>query len=81
MPPRCAAGRPTLAVQCGASTSVLLGDCLFAHALVLAASFPTRDVCRAVASATRTVCTGETIQTERPSRFDLGRRSIFAFCG
>jgi octaprenyl-diphosphate synthase len=69
--------RPTLAVQCGASTSVLLGDCLFAHALVLAASFPTPDVCRAVASATRTVCTGETIQTERPSRFDLGREEYF----
>ncbi len=69
--------RPTLAVQCGTATSVLLGDCLFAHALLLAASFPGPDVCRAVASATKTVCTGEIIQTERPSRFDLGRNEYF----
>lgn len=69
--------RPTLAVQCGTSTSVLLGDCLFAHALVLAAGFPTPDICRSVAAATRTVCTGETIQTERPGRFDLSRQDYF----
>lgn len=69
--------RPTLAVQCGPATSVLVGDCLFAHALVLAAGFPTPDVCRAVAAATRTVCTGETIQTERPGRLDQGREAYY----
>lgn len=69
--------RPTLAVQCGPATSVLVGDCLFAHALVLAASFPTPDVCRAVAAATKTVCTGETIQTERPGRLDQGREAYY----
>ena len=69
--------RPTLAVQCGTATSVLLGDCLFAHALTLAASFPTPDICRAVALATRTVCTGEIIQTERPADFDLSREHYF----
>lgn len=69
--------RPTLAVQCGPATSVLVGDCLFAHALVLAAGFPTPDVCRAVAAATRTVCTGETIQTERPGQPGLEREAYY----
>lgn len=69
--------RPTLAVQCGPATSVLVGDCLFAHALVLAAGFPTPEVCRAVAAATRTVCTGETIQTERPGRLGLEREAYY----
>src|SRR5262245_41658084 len=36
--------RPTLAANWGNQVSVLLGDCLFAHALKLAASFPTADV-------------------------------------
>lgn len=69
--------RPTLAVQCGPATSVLVGDCLFAHALVLAASFPTPEVCRAVAAATKTVCTGETIQTERPGHLGQGREAYY----
>jgi octaprenyl-diphosphate synthase len=69
--------RPTLAVRAGASTSVLLGDCLFAHALTLAASFPTPEICRAVASATKTVCTGEIIQTEQACALDLSREAYF----
>src|SRR2546423_204435 len=43
----------------------LLGDCLFAKALKLAASFPTTEVCRAVSSSTDTVCEGEILQTLR----------------
>ena len=58
-------GRPTLAVNWGNEISVLLGDCLFAHALKMAASFPTTEVCRAVATATNTVCAGEILQTQR----------------
>lgn len=69
--------RPTLAVQCGTATSVLLGDCLFAHALLLAASFPTPEICRAVAAATKIVCTGEIIQTQGSSRRDLSREEYF----
>src|SRR5262245_9685744 len=38
-------GQPTLAANWGNEISVLLGDCLFAHALRLAASFPTTEVC------------------------------------
>lgn len=69
--------RPTLAVQCGTATSVLLGDALFAHALLLAASFPTPDVCRAVAAATKIVCTGEIIQTQGSARLDTSREEYF----
>jgi octaprenyl-diphosphate synthase len=48
--------------------SVLLGDCLFAHALRLAASFPTTDVSRRISAAAGRVCAGELLQTKR--RFD-----------
>lgn len=65
--------RPTLAVRWGNDTAVLVGDCLFAQALQLASSFPTTDVCRAVAAATNAVCTGEIIQTHQRQCFDLRR--------
>lgn len=65
--------RPTLAHHCGNSTAILLGDCLFAHALTMAASFPTTEVCRRVAQATKVVCSGEIIQTERRCQFELTR--------
>src|SRR5678810_149954 len=39
-------GRPTLAANWGNEISVLLGDCLFAKAVKLAASFPTTEICR-----------------------------------
>jgi octaprenyl-diphosphate synthase len=60
---------PTSNSRWGNEISVLLGDCLFAHALRLAASYPTTEVCRRVSEATNTVCAGEILQTER--RFDL----------
>src|SRR5687768_6293532 len=70
-------GRPTLAANWGNEISVLLGDCLFAHALKLAASFPTPEICRAVASATNTVCSGEILQTQRRKNFELTRAEYF----
>lgn len=66
--------RPTVAQRWGNDQAVLLGDCLFAHALKLAAGFPTTDVCRAVASATKNVCSGEILQTQRRFQFDLSQR-------
>ena len=65
--------RPTLAANWGNEISVLLGDCLFAHAVTLASNFPTPDVCRAVARATNTVCTGEILQTAQRGNFHLKR--------
>jgi octaprenyl-diphosphate synthase len=69
--------RPTLAANCGNTISVLVGDCLFAHAVQLAAEYPTPFVCRAVAAATKTVCTGEIIQTQRRRQLNLTRKEYF----
>jgi octaprenyl-diphosphate synthase len=69
--------QPTLAANWGNQISVLLGDCLFAHALKLAASFPTTEVCRAVSEATKTVCSGEILQTHRQRQFRLSREEYF----
>jgi octaprenyl-diphosphate synthase len=69
--------RPTLAAHSGNTISVLVGDCLFAHALKLAAGFPTPDVCRAVATATKTVCSGEILQNQRQRQFHITRAEYF----
>ncbi|HVU26818.1 MAG TPA: polyprenyl synthetase family protein [Verrucomicrobiae bacterium] len=70
-------GQLTLAANWGNEIAVLFGDCLFAQALKLAASFPTPEVCRAVAMATNTVCTGEILQTQHRRNFELSRREYF----
>ncbi len=70
-------GRPSLAANWGTEVSVLLGDCLFAHALKLAASFPTPEICRAVAAATNTVCAGEILQTRSRGDFGVARSHYF----
>src|SRR5216684_672222 len=69
--------RPTLAANWGNEIAVLFGDCLFAQALKLAAGFPTPEVCRAVAIATNTVCSGEILQTRRRRDFDFNRQDYF----
>ena len=69
--------RPTLAANWGNQISVLVGDCLFAHALTLAASFPTPVICRKVAQATNTVCSGEILQTHRQLNFEATREEYF----
>lgn len=65
--------RPTLAANWGNEISVLLGDCLFAHAVSLAASFPTPEVCRAVSMATNAVCSGEILQSNQRGNLELSR--------
>jgi octaprenyl-diphosphate synthase len=61
--------QPTANARWGNSLSVLLGDCLFAHALTLSTNFENVDIGRAIARTAGTVCSGEMIQTQR--RFDL----------
>jgi len=56
-------GRATMSEKDGPSVAVLLGDALFAQAVVLSTEFPDSLVCRRVAEATRRVCSGEIIQT------------------
>jgi octaprenyl-diphosphate synthase len=70
-------GRPTLAANWGNDIAVLFGDCLFAQALKLAASFPTSEICRAVATATNTVCSGEILQTQHRRNFKFSRTEYF----
>src|SRR5208283_592196 len=70
-------GRLTLAANWGNEIAVLFGDCLFAQALKLAASFPTPEVCRAVATAANNVCTGEILQTQHRRHFQASRRDYF----
>lgn len=65
--------RQTAARQYGATAAVLLGDALFAHALHLAAKFPTTEVCAAVSESTRRVCAGEIVQTLRRGSTNITR--------
>ncbi len=61
--------QPTANIRWGNTISVLLGDCLFAHALDLATHFEDAEISRGIAQAASAVCTGEILQTQR--RFDL----------
>ncbi len=62
-------GMATASAKWGSALSVLLGDALFAYALELATLFEDTTVCRIIAKASRDVCSGEILQTQR--RFDL----------
>jgi octaprenyl-diphosphate synthase len=70
-------GRLTFAANWGNEIAVLFGDCLFAHALKLAAGFPTPEICRAVAAATNTVCSGEILQTQQRRNFQFSQVDYF----
>src|ERR1051326_1454425 len=70
-------GQLTLAANWGNEIAVLFGGCLFARALSQAASFPTPEVCRSVALATNTVCSGEILQTQHRNDFQLSREKYF----
>ena len=61
--------QPTVNARWGNSLSVLLGDCLFAHALNLSTSFDNSAIGRVIARTASEICSGEMIQTQR--RFDL----------
>lgn len=70
-------GRPTVKTSLDNKVSVLLGDCLFAHALKLAASFPTTEICRRASEVADKVCTGEIRQTLGQKNFELKRAEYF----
>ncbi|ACB73926.1 polyprenyl synthetase family protein [Opitutus terrae] len=69
--------RRTAAREFGAAGAVLLGDALFAHALHLAAQFPTTEVCAAVSESTRRVVSGEIVQTLRRGTTNVSRADYF----
>lgn len=60
---------PTANCKWGDGLAVLLGDALFSHALMLSTEFDDLALSRAIAAASRDVCQGEILQTQR--RFDL----------
>lgn len=60
---------PTANAKWGNGMAVLLGDALFSHSLLLATEFDDIAICRKVGKASREVCQGEVMQTQR--RFDL----------
>ena len=70
-------GSPTVAAKWGNEIAVLFGDCLFAQALKLASEFPTTEICRSVALATNTVCSGEILQTQQRRNFAAARADYF----
>jgi len=61
--------RATCNAKWGTELSVLLGDALFAHGLQLATKLEDPEVARKIAEASRNLCEGEILQTQR--RFDL----------
>lgn len=61
--------RSTCNAKWGTEMSVLLGDALFAHGLQLATRLEDAEVARKIAEASRNLCEGEILQTQR--RFDL----------
>ncbi len=67
----------TASREYGPEAAVLLGDALFAHALHLAAQFPTTEVCLAVSDSTRKVCAGEIVQTLRRGTINITREDYF----
>ncbi len=60
---------PTANAKWGNGMAVLLGDALFSHALKLSTDFDNIEISRAISLASREVCQGEILQTQR--RFDL----------
>jgi octaprenyl-diphosphate synthase len=68
---------PTANAKWGSGLSVLLGDCLFAHALMLSTEFDDSKIGRTVAQAANRVCSGEIIQTQRRFDFQLTREDYF----
>jgi len=61
--------RATCNAKWGTELSVLLGDALFAHGLQLATKLEDAEVARKISEASRNLCEGEILQTQR--RFDL----------
>jgi len=69
--------RETASRKFGPVAAVLLGDALFAHALHLAAQFPTTEVCERVSESTRRVCAGEIVQTMRRGSARVSREDYW----
>ena len=61
----------------GNSLAVLLGDGLFAHAMVLGTEFGSTEFCRRLANTVRNVCQGEVAQSSRLYDLSMTREEYF----
>ena len=68
---------PTANAKWGNGMAVLLGDALFSHSLLLATNFNSIEICRKVGQASREVCEGEVMQTQRRFDFTLTKEDYF----
>jgi len=68
---------PTANAKWGNGMAVLLGDALFSHALKLSTDFNNRELCRAISLASREVCQGEILQTQRRFDFTVTKKDYF----
>ena len=68
---------PTLFAKYGSHTAVLLGDAIFAHALKLMSDFDAVELCRALATATQKICTGEIWQTSERGNASISLEDYF----
>lgn len=72
---------PTANAKWGNGLAVLLGDALFSHSLLLATEFGCIDICRKVGQASREVCQGEVMQTQRRFDTNLSKEDYFKIIG
>jgi len=72
-------GTSTLHQTLGTHQAVLLGDALFSYALELASEFPTAQICRIVARATKRTCSGEIRQTFSRGSYDVSMDQYVGF--
>ena len=72
-------GSSTLHQTIGTHKAVLLGDALFSYALELASEFPTSQICRIVARATKQTCSGEIRQTFSRGSYDVSMDQYIEF--
>lgn len=72
---------PTANAKWGDGMAVLLGDALFSHALMLSTEFDDLTLSRAIAAASRDVCQGEILQTQRRFDLTLTKRDYFRIIG
>ena len=72
---------PTANHKWGEGIAVLLGDARFSHALMLSTEFDDLVLSRAIAAASRDVCQGEILQTQRRFALTLTKSDYFRIIG
>lgn len=61
----------------GNGMAVLLGDALFAHAMMMSTNFDSLDICREIGLATKDVCEGEILQSQKRFDYNLSQSEYF----